>query len=502
MYLVRRGLPVYDNRQNQACGGQRIMKDLPLYEKIANEMSHLIESGTFRAGDRLPSIRRLKEEMRVSIATVMEAYRLLEDRGIIECRPQSGYYVLASPLYNVAEIAVSKPSSKPALVSVSELVMMVLKDSTNPDLVQLGAAIPNPELLPVAKINLALATATRRYRVKNISYEFSAGVESLRTQIARRALSAGATLTPDDIIITAGCQEAIILALNVICKPGDTVAVESPIYYNFLQAIEMLGLKALEIPTHPRDGISIEALRFAIEQNRISACLFITNFNNPLGSLMPTDKKKELVALLAAHNIPLIEDDIYGDMAFSDQRPNVAKAFDKQGLVLLCSSFSKTIAPGYRVGWIAPGRFIAEVARKKTVFNLATATPTQLAIADFLANGGYDHHLRKVRRIYARNVHMMSEAVIRYFPEGTRVSRPTGGYVLWVELPENCDSLALYEQAVKRGISFAPGPIFSPRQKYKNFLRLNAAVWSDTVHQAIQTLGELAQRKEVTGEKK
>ena len=282
----------------------------------------------------------------------------------------------------------------------------------------------------------------------------------------------------------------------VICKPGDTVAVESPTYYNFLQAIEMLGLKALELPTHPRDGISIDTLQYVIEHNRISACLCITSFNNPLGSCMPEEQgKKELVELLASHEIPLIEDDIYGDISFSAQRPKAAKAFDKKGNVILCSSFSKTIAPGYRIGWTAPGRFRREIERMKSVTNLAAATPPQLALAEFLAKGGYDHHLRKIRRLYARHVHLMSELVLKHFPEGTKISRPSGGYVLWLEMPQEIDCLELYEKALKKGISFAPGPIFSSRQKYRNFLRLNAATWSDDIQEAIRTLGSLAMRK-------
>jgi DNA-binding transcriptional MocR family regulator len=471
------------------------MRETTLYEKVSNEISHLIDSGTFSPGDRIPSVRSLSRQMRVSIATVMEAYRLLEDRGSIECRPQSGYYVLSTTTHKHTEIELSNPSLRPAKVSVSDLVMMILKDSGNPKLVQLGAAVPNPELLPVDRINRAMAAVTRRHSLKNISYEFAAGYEGLRTQIARRALTAGYTITPDDIIITSGCQEAIILALNVICKPGDTVAVESPTYYNFLQAIEMLGLKALELPTHPRDGISIDTLQYVIEHNRISACLCITSFNNPLGSCMPEERKKELVELLASHEIPLIEDDIYGDISFSAQRPKAAKAFDKNGNVLLCSSFSKTIAPGYRIGWTAPGRFRREIERIKSVTNLAAATPPQMALAEFLANGGYDHHLRKIRRLYARHVHLMSESVLRHFPEGTKISRPSGGYVLWLELPQEVDCLELYEKALKKGISFAPGPIFSSRQKYRNFLRLNAATWSDDIQEAIRTLGSLAMRK-------
>lgn len=283
-----------------------------------------------------------------------------------------------------------------------------------------------------------------------------------------------------------------MLALRATCKPGDVVVVESPTYYNFLLLIENLNLRALEVPCHPKDGISIEALRYAMDHNRISACLFNVNFNNPLGSLMPPERKRELIDLLAEREIPLIEDDIHGDLTFISERPFSTKAFDSKGLVLLCSSFSKTLAPGYRVGWIAPGRYQSEVELLKLMTNISTPTPTQLAVAEFLTNGGYDRHLRRLCRIYASQTAQMAAAVGRFFPEGTRVSRPEGGHFLWVELPAGIDSFCLYEQAMSHGISITPGPIFSATGKYSNCIRLNAASWSGRVEQAIETLGGLA----------
>jgi DNA-binding transcriptional MocR family regulator len=295
------------------------------------------------------------------------------------------------------------------------------------------------------------------------------------------------------LLITSGCVEAVLLALRATCKTGDTIAVESPFYFNFLQMIAFLGLKALEIPSTPREGISIEALRYAIEQNRISACLVITNFGNPLGSLMPDERKRELVELLASHEIPLIEDDIYGDLGFANDRPSTAKSFDHSGLVIYCSSFSKTIAPGYRVGWAIAGRFQAEMERLKMMMNLAVASPPQLALAEFLSTGGYDHHLRTIRRIYARNISQMMDAVVRYFPEGTCMTRPAGGFILWVEMPVGTDAIKLYNQAFERGISIVPGPLFSLSGKYGNYIRLSSALWNERVESGIRTLGELAQ---------
>jgi DNA-binding transcriptional MocR family regulator len=284
----------------------------------------------------------------------------------------------------------------------------------------------------------------------------------------------------------------VLLALRATCRAGDTIAVESPFYFNFLQLVAEMGLKTLEIPSTMKEGISIEALRYAIEQNTISACLVIPNFGNPLGNLMPDDRKKELVELLAEHNIPLIEDDIYGDLVFGNERPLAAKAFDRKGLVIYCSSFSKTIAPGYRVGWTIGGRFQGEMERFKMMINLATASPTQLALAEFLATGGYDHHLRSIRRIYARNISIMTDLIARHFPAGTSTSRPRGGFILWVEMPPGTDSLALYHRAAEAGISITPGPLFSLSGKFGNYIRLSAAYLDEKVERAIEVLGGLA----------
>jgi DNA-binding transcriptional MocR family regulator len=461
------------------------------YERVAAEIAHLIESGTFRPGDCIPSVRQLSRQKKVSVTTILQAYYLLEARGLIEARPRSGFYVRTTLPSALPEPEISSPEPDPTQVSVRELVMMVLRDTLNPDLIQLGAAHPNPELLATKKLNRIMASVARRTGEESGLYDLPPGCKALRVQIAQRAVAAGCSLAPGDIVTTSGCSEAINLCLRAICKPGDTVAIESPICFDQLHYLEVLGLKALEIPTHPRDGISLEALRFAVEHTPVHACLVISNFNNPLGSCIPDENKKELVELLAKHDIPLIENNIFGEMYFNDRRPMVAKAYDRKGLVLLCSSFSKDLCPGYRVGWVAPGRYRQTVEWLKYTTSLATSTLPQLAIAQFLSSGSYDHHLRRVRRAYARYVASMSHAVRRFFPEGTRVTRPAGGFVLWVQLPDTVDSLELYKLALKAGIAITPGYIFSATQQFRNFIRLNAAHWSNKTERAVARLGDL-----------
>lgn len=466
----------------------------PLYERVAGEMAALISQGTFRVGDRVPSIRQSSRRFDVSINTVMQAYSLLEDQRLIEARPQSGYYVRArAPEIHDPEVPL-RGVLKPATVTVSELCQQVIKNMMNPDLLPLWSAIPHASNLPVEKLNRMMASETRRHGRQCLSYLMTPGYDRLRAQIAKRGLVAGISAAPGEVLITAGCVEAVMLALRATCKSGDTIAVESPFYFNFLQLIAELGLKALEIPSTPREGISIEALRYAIEHNKISACLVIPSFGNPLGSLMPDERKRELVELLARHEIPLIEDDIYGDLSFSNERPLAAKSFDRKGLVIYCSSFSKTLTPGYRVGWTIAGRYHGEMERLKILMNVATSSPPQLALAGFMAAGGYDHHLRTIRRIHARNISLMTDAVGRFFPEGTRLTRPAGGFILWVEMPEGIDAITLFHQALERGIGIAPGPLFSLTGKYQNYIRLSAAFWDERIEQGIKVLGELARR--------
>jgi DNA-binding transcriptional MocR family regulator len=465
----------------------------PLYEQLAAEVAGQITSGAFRPGDRLPSVRRISQQKGLSISTVLKAYQVLEDRGAVEVRPQSGYYVRTQslPSFSDLEPEVTAPSALPEQVKVENLALQVLYDTLNPNLAQFGAAIPAPDLLPSDRLNRILVRLVREGRVPAAVCGTPEGCLELRTQVARHAYNYGCLLDPGEILITAGCTEAISLALRAVCQPGDLVAIESPTYFGLLQALESQGLRALEIPTHHRDGISLEALSFALEHHPIRAVLIVGNFNNPLGCCMPEENKRALVEMLAARQVPLIEDDIYGELSFEDPRPGVCKTYDRQGLVLLCSSFSKDISPGFRVGWIASGRFHPLIELQKMATSLASPLLPQYAIAEFLESGGYDHHLRKIRRAYAQKVAHMAYTVMRTFPEGTRVTSPTGGFVLWVQLPEQVDSLDLYRQALQAGMTLAPGYLFSATPRYRNFVRLNAAYMSFAAEKSIARLGEL-----------
>lgn len=462
-----------------------------LYQSLAGEIAGLISAGTLRPGDRIPSVRELSRAKDASVSSVLSAYRVLEDRGLVESRPQSGYYVRAAAA-GPAEPARTEPSPAAAAVAVGELTMRYTHDTHDPKLIQLGAAVPHPDLLPTAKLARSIARMGRLRRASSNSYDLPAGCSALREQLAKRMYKAGVSVGPEGVFATTGAQEALNLALHAVCKPGDIVAVESPAFFGTLQAVEMHGLKAVEISTD-RDGMCLDALKRALSRHKIRAVISTPTFSNPTGALMPEAKKRALVELLAAKRVPLIEDDVYGDLPHDGlDRPKAAKAYDREGGVIYCSSVSKTMAPGYRVGWIIPGRWAKEVERIKMVSNVSSACLPQLAVADILANGGYDRHLRRIRAAYARSTALMRDAVARSFPAGTRLSNPRGGFVLWAELPGKANALALYDRARRAGVVVAPGPLFSATGRHRSAMRLNCSHWNPQIERAVALLGRLA----------
>ena len=463
------------------------------YERVAQALEEQIEAGVYGPGDRLPGVRKLAGQFAVSVSTVVAAEHLLEDRGVIAARPRSGYYVRRHPWQPPERPERSAPAGEPTPVTGQALVLRVVQAANDPEVVQLGAAVPHADFLPARGLQRAFAGVPRRWADRALAYAFPPGPPELRQQIARRMADAGCQHAPEDIVITNGAQEALVLSLRAVAEPGDVVAIESPTFYGLLQAIEGQGLRALEIPTDPDQGVSPEAMALALDQWPVAAALLMPNFGNPLGHRASAERKRALVALLEERGVPLIEDDVYGDLPFEPPRPWAAKAFETRGGVLYCGSFSKTLSPGLRIGWAVPGRFRDRLEYLKYAASSSTPAWPGFAVTDFLDRGGYDRYLRQAQGEYARAVDRVGRAVAHHFPAGTRQTRPTGGFVLWLELPEKVDSLTLYRRALAEGISIAPGPMFSPTQKFRNFVRLNCAQpWDARLERALQRLGALA----------
>ena len=463
------------------------------YEALAEEIAQSIRTGVMKSGDRLPSVRQASASRSVSASTVFQAYYLLEARGLIRARERSGYYVTGGSKSQLPEPEISSsPTGISTPVDVSELVFDILESTKARDVVPFGSAFPSPLLFPLPRLARSMASSIRAMDPWSTVDDMTPGNAALRRQIALRYLADGLHVQPDEIVITNGALEALNLCLHVVARPGDAVIVESPTFYGALQALESNGLKAIEVPTHPRAGMDLDALALALERYSPKACWLMTNFQNPLGSLMTDEKKQAVVELLATHDVPLIEDDVYGELYFGSRRPLPAKAFDTKGLVMHCSSFSKCLAPGYRVGWAVPARFTRDLARLKLTRTLSASAPAQAALADYLAKGGYDKHLRQLRHALSVQQGAMLQAIARYFPHGTKATRPEGGYFIWVELPDNRNALELHRRALSLGISVAPGPMFSAHRSFTNCLRLNYGhPWDERAEAAMATLGRL-----------
>jgi DNA-binding transcriptional MocR family regulator len=466
---------------------------MKLYEQLLDDLSQRIEQGYYPVGTKLPSIRSLSSERAVSISTVQEAYQRLEERGMVEVRPKSGYYVqgrsTAPPLPEV-----SRPAQRPLEVSHWDQVYHLLNSNKGEGHIALGTAMPEIDTPTLKPLKKGLIDAAKLDGAAFLNYCDVKGSEKLRQQIARLALDSGCQLHPDEIIVTSGCQEALVCSLRAVTNPGDVVAVDSPSFYGSTQAIKALGLKALEIPTHPETGISLEALELALEQWPVKAMQVTPTCNNPLGYTMPEERRKALLRLAQQYDLPIIEDDIYGDLFYKSPRPKTIKSFDDEGRVLLCSSFSKTIAYGLRLGWVAPGQCTERVLHKKFVSTVSNPPVQQEAVAEFIAQGSYERHIRKLRMQYQHSRDVMIDLVEELFPQGTRISYPKGGYLLWVELPIEVDTVKLNKRLEASNISIAPGVIFSASGKYRNCMRLNFAKKLDeTMRQALRQVAAEAQ---------
>ncbi|SAL64849.1 GntR family transcriptional regulator [Caballeronia cordobensis] len=470
---------------------------MALYERLADDVEGLIRGGVYKPGERLPSVRELSKQHGRSISTVIRAYLRLESKGLISSRPQSGFYVRDSSASAddrpLLPLLTSAPVSVSSRVDVSRLVLSTLRRIQVEHAVPLGSPYPDATLFPFDKLNRIAAKIGRSQKMWGVGDALPPGNHELIRQIAKRHLEGGLLVDPNQIIITVGATEAINLALQAIANPGDTVAVESPTFYAMLHAIERLGMRAIEVPTHPTLGIDTDALSGLIERENVKACMLMPNFQNPLGFEMPDEKKEELMALLGRHEIPVVENAVYNELYFGKTTPSTLKAFDKKGLVVTCASFSKSLTAAYRIGWVVPGVYRDKIENLKFLNTLTSPPIPQMAIAEFLKSGGYERHLRRLRKTYAHQTRLTRALIHRFFPSGTRISEPRGGYVLWVEMPASVDAMEVYRQALERGITVGPGHMFSIFEKtYRNFIRINcSSPWSSRMEEALMTVGKI-----------
>lgn len=463
------------------------------YEKVMTQIIHLIETGSLKPGDKIPSIRAMTRQLHVGHTTAVRAYEILEAQGWIDSRPKSGFYVAYRPDNRIVEPETYQPETEPTKVSIRQLMSDIAQTSGDPVYLDFGLAAPVAETLPLEILKRTAGRVLRHTVPEVFLYDMPPGLLPLRQEIAKYAVHWEGRIAPDEILITSGTMEAIDLCLRTIAKPGDTIAIESPTFYSFLQILEALGLFAVEIPTSPKTGLDLDAFEHTLKQQSIQGCLLMPNFNNPTGALMPDEQKQRLAKLLVQYQVPLIENDIYGDLHFGEKRPKPVKAFDEDGLVLLCSSFAKTLCPGFRVGYIINHRYQTTLQRLKYSLSVSAPPLWEHVITDLFKSGQYYRIVKQQRQRFQQLMTHYVQTIHRYFPENTKISRPQGGFLLWVEMPDPINALELFTQAFRQKIIIAPGPMFSVKEGYRNCIRLTCTTpWSAETEKALKILGTLA----------
>ncbi len=465
---------------------------MPGYLDIAEQLAALIDKRVLRSGDRVPSVRRATRSHHVNPGTILRAYRELEARGLIEARPRSGYFVRAPVLRELPRPAPSHPASKSTDVRTDDLIVEVVHSMARPHVIGLGVAILSPDLLLNEDLRRAAARAARRLKPSKVILGLPPGDPALRRLIAKRYIETGCATDDADVVIMSGGREAVVLALRALTKPGDTVAIESPNGWPLLAALAGLGLRAQEIPTDSQTGIDLAALEQAFRSRSIAACLVQPSFQNPLGSRMPDENKRLLLRLAIRYDIPLIEDDRVSDLYLDGDRPRALKAFDRTDFVVHCGSLATCVTPAFKIGWIISGRYLAQVEKTKMLLSLSTSPGDQAIMAEYLAHHPIERHYRRLRLAVSARRDAMITAISREFPAECRMTHPTGGFVLWVEMPKDVQSLKLYRLALDKGVCIGPGPIFSARHGYQNCVRLVFGYASiEQIQQGIRTIAEL-----------
>jgi len=469
--------------------------ELPLYRRIATALLQQLDTGVFPPGTRLPAVRQLARQFAVNNLTALQAYRWLEEQQKVVARPRSGFYAAPTPDPLQGENSESLPSPG-AWVHVDDRVSSLLTLSTSSLDIQMHMAEAHSSLYPSAELARRLQHKLQRDPSLVGAHLPAAEEKLLKTELMRLAASQ-LTLAPEQILMTNGSTEAIQLALRCLTSPGDVVAVETPVYFGLLQTLESLGLKALEIPCTPQQGMSLEALEFALQHAPGIRCLVVVpNFQNPTGALMPDENKKRLLELAYRHDLPIIEDDVFGDLHYSGERPLPIKAWDRQQSVIYCSSFTKSFAPALRLGWMSGGKFHQRLERLKVSNSYVTSALIQATMADCLSSGLYARQVQRLRQHLCQQSRRLRTGILSAFPLGTSVTEPQGGMLLWVQCPEGVNSMLLLDQALPYSVSFAPGPVFSAEPRFSRCLRLNVGHrWSQPLAEAVGQLGHLAKQQ-------
>lgn len=461
------------------------------YEIFTSVIEEQIKNETFRNGDRLPSVRAIKEKYHISVSSVQSGYEYLMLKGLVKSNPRSGYFVDYQndkiPKAETKLLPVSKD------VAFSKNVLLTSARDKPSAINSFNNTAPGDFLVPQKLILRTMQEVIREKGSALLRYYPPNGSFELRNLIADRMNKLNCSMNAEEIIITDGTLQALFIALHTVTKEGDVIAIESPCVFSVLEVAANLNLKIIEIPVNYQDGFDIEYLKKVCETNTIKALVVTPNFHNPTGILMKEETKKDLAELAENFQFPIIENDIYGDIYFSEKRPTCIKSFDQKGWVITVSSFSKTLAPGIRLGWLNAGKFYAQAEKSKFSLGRTVSPIYQELMIKLLIKNSYDRHLRSFRKKLNQQAMLLLNTLRTYFPKDSYFHQPEGGYSIWGELPERIDMDKFYEYCEKNRILFTPGNTFSVSGEYKRCFRIVFAEYMNTESlELIKKAGEKA----------
>ncbi|MCJ7932267.1 MAG: PLP-dependent aminotransferase family protein [Chryseobacterium sp.] len=459
------------------------------YEIFTAVIERQICDGILQSQDRLPSVREIKKRYGLSISSVQSGFEYLMIKGLIESSPRSGYFVADIQDENVPKRTTNLP---PVARDETFMKNMMLTSKRTSESSSFNTAVPGDLLVPQKLILRTMQEVIREKGASLLRYYPSNGLEALRKLIARQMNRYGAAFNPDELLITDGALQALTIALKSVTEPGDVVAVDSPCVFSVLEVIVNLGLKVIEIPVHYRNGFDTEYFRKVCAENDIRALAVTPDFHNPTGIMMDDKAKIELLEVAVAYQIPVIENDMYSDLYFGEKRPPCIQSFDETGLVMTYSSFSKTLAPGIRLGWLNAGRFYSQAERSRFILGRSVSPVYQELVLKILQGNSYERHLRLFRKRLSRQASQLLDVLRKSFPEGSYFHRPQGGYSIWGQLPKEVDMKKFYQYCEESNTLFTPGNTFSFTEEYSHHFRI---IFADRITQESLIVLENAGKK-------
>lgn len=461
------------------------------FEIFTSFLEKNIRESIYKPGHKLPSVRELKDKYQLSTSSVQNGYEYLIIQGLVESIPKSGYYVSRQFSKSHEPIQTNHtPIIRDALFENNLVSITSLRKGRK--LSEFNVAAPGDLLVPQKLLLRTMQQVIREQGASLLRYYPSNGLPDLKENIAKRAAGYQTILNPDELLITDGALQALYVALASVCSAGDVVAVESPCIFSMLEVIRVLNLKVIEIPIDRENGFDIDFLKKACAKNKISAVLLTPNFHNPSGILLTDEKKKAVLSVAQDYGIALIENDIYGDLNFNGIRPTTIKSFDDSGLVMTYSSYAKTLAPGIRLGWLSAGKFVQRAEQIKFSLGSTVSPIYQETVNRLLSKSSYERHLMAFRKQLAKNASLTLDLISENFPEDTSMTIPTGGYSVWVKMPDATDMDYFYAQCEKIGVRFTPGYTFSFSDTFSNYFRVVFAdAYTPKRIEAIRQAGQL-----------